>query len=158
MGFRCFLIGHRETGKEIKTALQSELRRHVEEYGVTEFVVGHYGGFDFLVRQAVAEMKSEYPQITLTLLLPYHPQERPVALPPGVDGTVYPAGLEKAPPHVAIVRANRSMVDASDFLVACVWHPASAARNILEYALRRENRGLIRVTVLPQVQRTLSKP
>lgn len=158
MGFRCFFIGHRENGEEMAAALRAELRRHIEEYGVTEFVVGHYGGFDFLAREAVTEMKAEYPQITLTLLLPYHPQEPPVALPPGMDGTVYPAGLENAPRHAAIVRANRGMVDASDFLIACAWHPASAARNILEDALRREKRELIRVTVLPEEPRALPNP
>lgn len=78
MGHRCFFIGHRETGKEMAPALRAELRRHIEEYGVMEFVVGHYGGFDFLAREAVAGMKAEYPQITLTLLLPYHPQEHPM--------------------------------------------------------------------------------
>ena len=97
MGHRCFFIGHRETGKEMAPALRAELRRHIEEYGVMEFVVGHYGGFDFLVREAVAGMKAEYPQITLTLLLPYHPQEHPMALPPGVDGTVYPGTGKRAP-------------------------------------------------------------
>lgn len=158
MSLRCFFIGHRETGAEVAPALRAELRRHIEDYGVTEFVVGHYGGFDFLVHHIVVEMKVEYPQITLTRLLAYHPQEHPVEIPPGVDGTVYPAGLENVPRHAAIARANRSMVDASDFLIACVWHPASSARNILEYALRREKRGLIRVTVLPDAGRPLSNP
>lgn len=39
----CFFIGHRETGERILPALAQEIERHVTEYGVTEFVVGHYG-------------------------------------------------------------------------------------------------------------------
>jgi len=153
---RCFFIGHRETGAEMGPALREIIRRHIEEYGVNEFVVGHYGGFDFLARKTVAELKKEYPHITLTLLLPYHPQERSPVLPDGVDGTVYPEGLEHVPHYAAIVRANRAMVKASDYLIACVWHPVSAARDLLEYALRRETRGFLRVTVLDRDG--LSKP
>lgn len=50
----CFFIGHRETGERILPALAQEIERHVTEYGVTEFVVGHYGGFDRLAASAGA--------------------------------------------------------------------------------------------------------
>ena len=44
----CFFIGHRETSERVLPALTQEVERHITEYGVTEFVVGHYGGFDRL--------------------------------------------------------------------------------------------------------------
>lgn len=50
---------------------------------------------------------------------------------------------------LAIVRANRYMVDNSDFLIAYAWHPGNA-RELVEYAQRRERRGLLRVNVLGQ--------
>ena len=41
--------------------------------------------------------------------------------------------LETVPKRLAIVRANRYMVERSDFLIAYVWHPAS---NCLLYTSR----------------------
>ena len=40
------------------------------------------------------------------------------------------------------------MVDHSDFLIAYTWHPASNSRELVEYARKREQRGLIHVTML----------
>ena len=40
----CFFIGHREAGPEILPALEAAIEKHISEYGVTEFIVGHYGG------------------------------------------------------------------------------------------------------------------
>lgn len=78
---RCFFIGHRETGEEVLPLLRQEVERHVIEYGVEAFVVENYGGFDRMAAKAVAEAKECYPHITLSLLLPYHPAERKMALP-----------------------------------------------------------------------------
>lgn len=66
----CFFIGHRETDERILPTLIQEVEQHITEYGVTEFVVGHYGGFDRLAAHAVKEAKQRYPEVTLTLLCP----------------------------------------------------------------------------------------
>ncbi len=50
-GKSCFFIGHREASEEIYPALYAAVEQHILEYGVTEFIVGHYGGFDLLQRQ-----------------------------------------------------------------------------------------------------------
>ena len=75
----CFFIGHREASEEIYPALYAAVEQHILEYGVTEFIVGHYGGFDRLAASAVKEAKRFYPEVRLTLLLPYHPAERPIS-------------------------------------------------------------------------------
>lgn len=93
----CFFIGHRDTPDSLFKPLSDAVERHIVEYGVTEFVVGGYGRFDPLAAKAVSEAKKRHPEVTLTLLLPYHPQERPVPLPPGFDGTFYPPGMETVP-------------------------------------------------------------
>ena len=77
-GKSCFFIGHREASEEIYPALYAAVEQHILEYGVTEFIVGHYGGFDRLAASAVKEAKRFYPEVKLTLLLPYHPAERPI--------------------------------------------------------------------------------
>ena len=144
----CFFIGHREASSEILPALTEAVEQHIMEYNVTEFIVGNYGGFDRMAAKAVIAAKERHPQITLSMLTPYHPAERQVELPRGFDNTFYPPGMEKVPRRFAIIRANRYLVDHVDYLIAYVWHPASNSRELLEYAQKREQRNLISVTVL----------
>ena len=146
----CFFIGHREASSDIFPALAEAIELHIVEYGVTEFIVGNYGGFDHMAAKAVIAAKEQHPDITLSMLIPYHPAERPVETPQGFDNTFYPPGMEKVPRKLAIVRANRYMVDHVDYLIAYAWHPASNARELVEYARTREKRNLISVTDLPR--------
>lgn len=53
----CFFIGHREANEEIYADLLAAVERHIVEFGVTEFIIGHYGGFDRLAARAVIEAK-----------------------------------------------------------------------------------------------------
>ena len=122
------------------------MEKHISEYGVTEFIVGRYGDFDHLAARAVIALKAQYPQIILSLLIPYHPAERPIETPQGFDNTYHPPGMEKIPRRLAIVRANRYVVDHVDYLIAYAWHAASNARNLVEYAQRRN----IKITNLGQ--------
>lgn len=144
----CFFIGHRETSSDVFSALVETVEQHISEYGVTEFVVGRYGAFDHMAAKVVINAKIKHPEISLFLLLPYHPAERPIDLPVGYDGSFYPPEMEKVPRRLAIVRANRYMVDHSDYLIAHVWHPASNARELLEYAQKRAQKRQLTITVL----------
>ena len=93
-----------------------------------------YGNFDRLVIRALSQAKRAHPDITLMLMTPYYPVNRNVDLPEAFDALFYPPDLETVPKRLAIVRANRYMVERSDFLIAYVRHPASNARELLEYA------------------------
>ena len=146
----CFFIGHREASLEVLPALTEAIEQYIVEYGVTEFIVGNYGGFDCMAAKAVIATKERHPGITLSMLIPYHPAERPLESPQGFDNTFYPPGMEKVPRRLAIIRANRYMVNHVDYLIAYAWHPASNARDLLEYAKKREERNPISVTVLPR--------
>ena len=130
----CFFIGHREASDEIYADLRVAVEQHIVEFGVIEFIVGHYGGFDKLAARAVIDAKKTHPEVTLTLLLPYHSAECPTVAPDSFDGTYYHPDMEGVPRRVAIVRANRYMVDHVDYLIAYAWHPASNAMELLEYA------------------------
>ena len=144
----CFFIGHRETSEEIYPVLYAAVEQHILEYGVTEFIVGHYGGFDRLAASAVKEAKHFYPEVKLTLLLPYYPAERSIPTLDGFDGTFYPPGMESVPRKAAIIRANRYVVDHVDYLIAYVWHLASNARELTEYAESREKKGSLIITLI----------
>lgn len=146
----CFFIGHREAGDELLPTLTEAVERHITEYGITSFMVGRYGNFDKMAARAVIGAKKRHPEVTLTLLLPYHPFDRPTPTPEDFDGTFYPPGMETVPKRVAIVRANRYMVENSSHLIAYAWHPASNARELVEYAQAREKKGTIRVENLAE--------
>ena len=144
----CFFIGHREAGDELLPALTAAVERHITEYSVTSFMVGRYGNFDKLAARVVIDAKKRHPEVTLTLLLPYHPFDRPIPVPVGFDGTFYPPGMETVPKRAAIIKASYDMADHSSHLIAYAWHPASNARDLVEYAQTREKRGKIHVESL----------
>jgi hypothetical protein len=72
------------------------------EYGVGEFVVGCYGGFDALAASAVKRAKVHHLDMRLVCLRPYHPAERPGKTPSGFDSSFYPPGMEQDPKKLAI--------------------------------------------------------
>ena len=133
----CFFIGHREADERLLPILTAAIERLITEEQVLFFYVGGYGGFDRIAATAIKRMKLQHPEITLMLVLPYHPAERPIETPYGFDGTYYPEGLEKVPRRYAIVRANEIMARQSDWLISYVRHGASNSRRILEYAQKQ---------------------
>ena len=146
MGKSCFFIGHRDAPEAIYPQLLAEVERHIAELGVTEFIVGHYGRFDRLAARVVIAAKQRHPNISLLLLLPYHPSEQSIEIPIGFDNTYYPPDMEKVPRRLAIVRANRYVVDHVDYLIAYAWHPASNAQELVKYAAVR--RRDVKITVV----------
>ena len=70
-------------------SIEVTIERHITELGATDFVVGGYGRFDSLAARTVKAAKKEHPEVILTLLLPYHPFDRPTPTPAGYDGTFY---------------------------------------------------------------------
>jgi len=129
----CFFIGHRDAPERVMEHLAEAVERHIVEYGVTEFVVGQYGAFDRMAARVVREAKQRHPEVSLVLLLPYYRPEVDTGL---WDSTFYPPGMETVPKRVAIVRANRYMVDHSEYLIAYAKGPGNS-RELVEYAERR---------------------
>ena len=148
----CFFIGHREADERLLPRLELTIESLIAEENVRYFYVGGYGGFDRISAAAVKHIKQKYPDITLMLVLPYHPAERTVPTPDGFDGTYHPEGLENTPRRYAIVRTNQIMVDTSNWLVCYVQHGVSNSRNLLEYAQRREEKGLIQVINIGEIE------
>lgn len=66
----CFFTGHRETMGEIYPQLEAAIEQHITQFGVREFIVGNYGGFDRVVARALVAAKAQHPEIVLLLLVP----------------------------------------------------------------------------------------
>ena len=154
-GKSCFFIGHREADEQLLPRLELEIEKLIAVENVRYFYVGGYGGFDRIAASGVKHVKQKYPDITLMLVLPYHPADHPTETPNGFDGTYYPDGLENTPKRYAIVRTNKILVDTCNYLICYVNHGASNSRNLLEYAQRRATKGLIQIKNLCEVDNDL---
>ena len=141
----CFFIGHRDAPESIYHRLLVDVERHIIEYGVTDFVVGQYGSFDRLAMRALVSAKQRHPEIRLTLLLAYYNPLKRFDLPQGFDDSLYPEGMERVPRRAAIIRANQYMIRHSDYLIAYDARKIGNTRKLVDYALRRGKKGLIRV-------------
>ena len=144
-GKSCFFIGSRHSSDDLIEPLKQAIETHITGYGVKTFIVGHYGNFDSMVIGALREAKKQHNDIELYLLAPYALNQK-TDTPEGFDGTIYPDGLEKVPLRLAIVQANKFMVNNSDYLIA--HQGIGNSRNLVEYAQKREKKGLIKVTLL----------
>ena len=71
----CFFIGHRNATTQLMPQLETAIKKHICDYSVTDFVVGQYGAFDRMAAHAVINAKKIFPEISLSILLPYHPAE-----------------------------------------------------------------------------------
>lgn len=134
----CFLFGHRDAPASIQQKIEEAVEHHYLEHGVDHFIVGSYGSFDRMAAGVVKAVKQRHSDICLTLLLPYHPAERPIETPPGFDGTLYPEGMESVPRKYAIVRANQYMIKNADTVICYVKHFGNTGA-LLEQAQKRSD-------------------
>ena len=68
-----FFRGSLGRPESVYPALAEAVERHITGYGVAEFRVGNYGGFDRMAARAVKEAKQRHPGVTLYLVLPLSP-------------------------------------------------------------------------------------
>lgn len=134
----CFFIGHRDAPEKLRPLLGAVIKRHITEYGAREFVVGHYGRFDYMAAAAVKAAKEQYPDISLVLLLPYYPFPYETE---GYDSTYYPEGMESVPKPFAIVHANEHMIKTCDYLICYDAGLAGNTGRLVKRALRRQKKG-----------------
>ena len=143
----CFFIGHRDAPEELRLLLVEAVERHITQYGVTEFIVGHYGRFDAMAASAVRAAKQQHPEISLVLLIPYYPYPNDTD---DFDATFYPPGMETVPKPFAIVRANEHMIRTSDYLICYDCGEIGKTRDFVELARQRERKGLIHIENLSE--------
>jgi len=148
MSKSCFFIGHKDAPAAIRSLLSEAIERHITEYGVTEFYMGHYGAFDYMAAGVLTEMKERYPQIKANMLLAYHPAVRQVDIPKGLDGSILLDGQEKSHPRYAITNLNKHMVRESDYLIAYVRYITAGSHKLLDYAIKKEKKGQLVITNL----------
>ena len=136
----CFFIGHRDAPETLRPLLADAVERRIAEYGVTEFVVGHYGHFDAMAASAVRKAKERHPEVTLVLLLPYYPFQFDTA---EFDASFYPPGMESVPKQFAILRANEYMIRHCGHLICYDEGYVGNTREFVALARRLEEKGAV---------------
>ena len=81
--------------------------------GVTDFLCGGMGNFDWICAQLTYKLKQKHPHIRCDLIIPYLTFR--VLEPKYFDDIIYPEGFEKYHFKVAIVVRNHYLVDQSAY-------------------------------------------
>jgi len=129
--------GHRNIAGEVDIAdfLKEKLQALITD-GADKFLLGGYGAFDQLAAHVLKELKTAFPTIKITLVIPYLDRDFNHEL---YDGSVY-LPLEDVPKRFAISKRNEWMVDQSDVVVSYVKYDWGGAYTTLEYAKRKRKK------------------
>ena len=127
-------IGHKECYGVRAEDVQYEIEKLIGS-GVTDFLNGGMGGFDWMCARLVYELKKDYPQIRNYLVIPYLTFN--IIEPKYFDATIYPEGFEKYHFKAAIPARNRYLVDNSAYAVCYVKHGWGGAAKTLERAQKK---------------------
>jgi len=129
----CSFFGHRDVGEQIRPALAAEIEQHIAEHGVDTFYVGGYGHFDGMAAGILRELQKKYSHIAVFKILAYIPTGNTEHADDPTH-TIFPDGLEFVPRRFAITHRNRWIVEASEYVIACVTFRYGGAYEALKYA------------------------
>ena len=145
----CCFTGHRSLSYEEKLKAAVRLRKIIEEQikaGVVFYGAGGALGFDTLAAQTVLDMKKEYPQLRLILVLPCEDQTRGWR---GEDIAVYEDIKRRSDKVVYVSRAytpdcmhkrNRHLVDHSGTCICYLTRSTGGTAYTVDYARRKRLR------------------
>lgn len=141
----CFFIGHHDAPYSLQEKLNETVEYLVRYRGVTQFTVGAYGNFDSMATSAVQRIKRKYPDLYAYRLIVYPPVDKKPILPEFFDHLYYPLELFDVPQRFAIPKANRLLVDKSDFLVSYVHRDGGNSGKIMRHAKVLEKKGFLTI-------------
>jgi len=148
----CCFAGHSKIygDDDLYERLTSVIRELIQTEGVTEFWVGNYGGFDSLAAKAVKELKGNYSDVRLCLVIPYLTRvisEYKEQYRSTYDDIIIADIPATTPKSLMIIKANQYMVKNARVLVCYVKYSFGGAAKTLEYARKRDNIRVINLDV-----------
>ena len=126
-------FGHRDTPKEIESAMRLTLIDLIENKNATVFYVGNHGNFDAMVRRQLEDLSKTYP-IKYYVVLAYMPSKKDEP----DEHTILPEGIESVPRRFAINYRNKWMLNKSDIVVTYVTRKFGGAWEFKQIAENRE--------------------
>ena len=139
MSKTCVFIGHRTVPQALREDVRAELRRMISRDDVREFFCGGMGEFDRLCACAVREIKGEYPDIRLMLVVPSMSVSvmKMGAREKYYDEIIVPQESDQAHYKRAITLRNRWMVDNSDIALVYLRREYGGAYDAARYAAKK---------------------
>ena len=134
----CVFFGHKDADSSISPRLREAITKLMLEQGVTDFLVGNNGKFDYIVYKTLKDIKQEYPDITYSVVLAYLPGEKAeYENYYAEEETLLPDGIEVGPARFAIDRRNKWMVEQADYAITYVTHSWGGAAKFKELAEKK---------------------
>lgn len=145
----CCFCGHSKIYDSYKLAesIKDSAKKIILQENISEFWVGNYGGFDKLCASVINELKSEYPNIKLNLILPYLTQEilkNKDFYNKRFDNIILAELPEYTPKKYSITECNKYMLNHSRFVICYITHDWGGAYQTLKYA-KRKNLTIINI-------------
>ncbi len=127
-------IGHSECYGVDKEQVRAEIKKLIEN-GVTDFISGGMGSFDWMCAHIVYDLKKIHPHISNYLVIPYltfNIREKEY-----FDSIVYPEGFEKYYFKAAIPARNKYLIDNSAYALCYITHDWGGAAKTYERAKKK---------------------
>lgn len=139
-------IGHRDCmalePKKVQAAIQ-----HLASVGITDFLCGGMGAFDWLCARSVHLCKADTPHLRCHLVIPYLSFR--IDYREYFDSILYPEGFEKYHFKAAIPARNRYLVEHSSYALCYIDHDWGGAAKTYALALRK---GLTLINLVGEAQ------
>lgn len=127
-------IGHKECYGVQVDDVRDEIEKLINS-GVTDFLNGGMGTFDWMCARVVYDLKKIHPHIRNYLVIPYLTFN--ITETKYFDSTIYPEGFEKYHFKAAIPARNRYLVDNSAYAICYVTHGWGGAAKTLQRAVKK---------------------
>ena len=148
MNKRCCFVGHSKIYVGFENKLRFEIEKLILYKGVNEFWVGNYGVFDRAAAKTVRKLKAVYPNIKLSLVLPYTTkiiEKNKERYYKKFDSLLIADIPEKTTLKRRIIKCNEDMINECDFLICYVRHSWGGASKTLEYATKKKHIKIINI-------------
>lgn len=132
----CTFFGHSACYDLDMSELNNAIEALIQE-GIEEFLVGHQGQFDAMVRKCLRSLQIQYPNIRYRVVLAYLPTEKRQW--EDMTDTMYPEGLENIHPKYAIEWRNRYLIDSAE---VCLCYLNRTFGGAYKFARLARKRGL----------------
>lgn len=127
----------------VQQKLKAEIIKMLDRPESIEFIVGHQGSFDSMVRSVMKELIREGRKVNYSVVLAYMPgQRREFENPKEYEDTVFLTGLESVHPRFAISWRNNWMINESDTVICYIRYRTGGAYQFVEKA-RRKGKNII---------------
>ena len=134
----CTFFGHRKYDyREYADKIEEIAESLIVDCDVQQFYSGGRGNFDIMCAKVVKKLQLKYPNVKITQVLSYIPEEKENNILSFFDDSLYL--LERnVPKRFAIIETNKLLVNKVDFIISGVEHGFGGASQAVEYAQRKQ--------------------